>query len=308
MEMTDVSKFSHRRRTTDSYHRAVERVIAHLAASLSENHALEEMADVAMISPFHFNRIFREVVGMSPVRYLYAMRIEEAKRLILTTRLKIIDICYSVGYNSLGSFNKRFVSLVGCSPRRIRSLAACVDPGELRRRVAARLEACPPTDRRQQCSVWGTVQAPPDFAGVVMAGLYWGASANDRPIPAMLPRGGSYAFPPVLKDADCSLVAVGLLWHDSMADFLLQPGGLLAILPSIHLVTGGRSSAIDLQLAVRRSIDPLMPPSLTFNLIQDVMQLPLQAHEDDAGEPEPLDAWVASLAEQPIRRTAVACW
>lgn len=308
METTETSKFSHRKRTTDAYHRAVERVIAHLAAGLAESHTLEDMADIAMISPFHFNRIFREVVGLSPVRYLYAMRIEEAKRLILTTPLKIIDICYAVGYNSLGSFNKRFVSLVGCSPRRIRSLAACVDPGELRRRVDARLEACPPADRRERCSVWGTVQAPRDFSGVVMAGLYWGASASERPIPAMLPRCGSYAFPPVPNDADCSLVAVGLLWHASMADFLLQPSGLLAILPSIHLVTGGRSSAIDLQLAARRSIDPLMPPSLTFTLIQDVMQLPIQAQEDDIGDADQIDAWVASSAAQPARRTSSTRW
>jgi TolB protein len=271
--MAALSKYPHRETTIAVYRRAVTRVIAHLTANLGDDHTLEDMADVATLSPFHFNRIFREIAGVSPVRYLYALRIAEAERLILTTRLKVIDICYSVGYNSLGSFNKRFVSLVGYSPRRIRSLATSVDPAELRRLIDARADSGA-LDRRGACSIWGTTHVPPGFSGVAMVALFPGPPSNNYPIASVLPEQGAYVLPPVRQAGDFCVMAVGLTWHEQMVDFLLQPNCLRAIMPPIHLSAGGRSSPIDFHLAPREPVDPPIPPSLAFRLVDQFIRLP----------------------------------
>lgn len=278
--VTALPKNPHRERTIAVYRQAVTRVVTYLKENLGEDHTLEDMADVAILSPFHFNRVFSEITGVSPVRYLYALRIAEAKRLILTTRLKVIDICYSVGYHSLGSFNKRFVSLVGYSPRRIRSLAASVDPAELRRLIDARAEPRA-LDRREPCSIWGTIHAPLGFSGAAMVALFPGPPSNDYPVASMLPERGAYVLPPVRQAGDFFAMAIGLTWHEEMVDFLLQPDCLRAVMPPIHLSAGERSSPIDFHLAPRQPVDPPIPPSLVFRLVDQFIRLPEELPEED---------------------------
>lgn len=277
---TAVPKHPHRETTLAVYRRAVSRVIDHLTANLGDEHTLDDMADVAMLSAFHFNRIFREVTGVSPVRYLYALRIAEAKRLLLTTRLKVIDICYGVGYNSLGSFNNRFVSLVGYSPRRIRSLAASIDAAELRRLIEARPQPSALVVR-DPCSIWGEIHVPPDFAGVAMVGLFPGPPSNAYPVASVLPEGGAYVLPPVPEASNFFAMAVGLAWHEHMVDFLLQPDSLQASMPPIHLPAGGLSTPIDFHLEARQPVDPPIPPSLAFRLVEQFVRLPEELPKED---------------------------
>ncbi|MEJ2410612.1 MAG: AraC family transcriptional regulator [Novosphingobium sp.] len=272
--------YSHRDRTIEVYRRAVTRVIDHLTENLGEDHTLKDMANVAMLSPFHFNRIFREITGVSPVRYLYALRIAKAQHLILTTRLKVIDICYAVGYNSLGSFNNRFVSLVGHSPRCIRSLAANVDPADLRHLIDGR-ENPKVQNRREPCSIWGRVDVPADFSGAVMVALFPGPPSNTYPVASVLADNGFYALPPVHRAGDFFITAVGLVWHEQMTDFLLQPECLRAAMPPIHLTPSGLSSPVDFHLAPRQPIDPPVPPSLAFLLVDQFVRLPDEVPKKD---------------------------
>lgn len=85
---------------------------------------MEEMAAQANVSPFHFLRTFRRFTGVTPALFLSALRLEEAKRLLLTTERSVTDICFDVGYNSLGTFTTRFTQLVGLSPARLRRLGS----------------------------------------------------------------------------------------------------------------------------------------------------------------------------------------
>ena len=109
--------------TTAAHHEAVERVIRVMRDRLDEPLTLQEMSRIAYISPYHFNRIFRQITGIPPNQFFYAMRLETAKRLLLTTNTSVTDLCFDVGYNSLGTFIRRFTGLVGVSPSRFRSLA-----------------------------------------------------------------------------------------------------------------------------------------------------------------------------------------
>ncbi|GAA0458568.1 AraC family transcriptional regulator [Actinoplanes capillaceus] len=85
--------------------------------------SLNDMADSAQLSRFHFARVFRGVTGTSPRRFLSAIRLSSAKRLLINTTLSVTDIAFMVGYNSLGTFTTRFHSSVGLTPTEFRAYA-----------------------------------------------------------------------------------------------------------------------------------------------------------------------------------------
>jgi AraC family transcriptional regulator len=100
---------------------AVERVVAYLYEQYDQPISLADMADVAFLSQFHFARTFREVTGVSPGRFLSAIRLHRAKGLLMSTSLTVTDISYMVGYNSLGTFTSRFSKSVGVTPLQFRT-------------------------------------------------------------------------------------------------------------------------------------------------------------------------------------------
>jgi AraC-like DNA-binding protein len=77
---------------------------------------LESMAREAGYSRFHFARAFKATYGETPRAYLTRRRIERAKTLLRTANLSVTEICFLVGFSSLGSFSGRFRGLVGRSP------------------------------------------------------------------------------------------------------------------------------------------------------------------------------------------------
>jgi AraC family transcriptional regulator len=72
------------------------------------------------VSRFHFSRMFADATGVTPGRFLTAVRLFEAKRLLLTTSLNVSDIVCSVGYSSVGTFTSRFSRAVGMTPTQYR--------------------------------------------------------------------------------------------------------------------------------------------------------------------------------------------
>jgi AraC-like DNA-binding protein len=103
---------------------AVEKVIAAMHERIDRPFSLDEMARIAYLSRFYFNRVFREATGLPPVRFHTALRIAAAKRLLLTTGLSVTEVCLEVGYQSLGTFTTHFHELVGLSPRELRRSSA----------------------------------------------------------------------------------------------------------------------------------------------------------------------------------------
>ncbi len=74
------------------------------------------LARTAMMSPAHFSRRFREEYGETPYSYLMTRRIERAKAFLRRGDLNVTDVCFAVGWSSLGSFSVRFTEIVGESP------------------------------------------------------------------------------------------------------------------------------------------------------------------------------------------------
>jgi AraC-like DNA-binding protein len=102
--------------------KAVERAIEKMRSNFGDKLTIDDLARSAMFSKFHFSRVFQRVTGVSPGRFLSAMRIEEAKRLLLSTSITVADIGHRVGYNSVGTFSSRFSGSVGVSPITYRQL------------------------------------------------------------------------------------------------------------------------------------------------------------------------------------------
>src|SRR5258708_29137744 len=107
---------------------AVERAIQFMHTHLHELLTLEDLAAVAYLSPFHFTRVFGRLIGIPPGEFLSALRFQAARRLLVTTALSVTDICFEVGYTSIGSFTHRFTHRVGLSPRLLRQRAQAFQP------------------------------------------------------------------------------------------------------------------------------------------------------------------------------------
>ncbi|RKT87215.1 AraC-type DNA-binding protein [Saccharopolyspora antimicrobica] len=101
---------------------AVERAISFMRQNLADRITVDDMAQAAQFSKFYFTRLFQRVTGVSPARYLSALRLEKAMRLLLNSSSTVADISYQVGYNSPGTFSSRFRSSVGVSPITFRQL------------------------------------------------------------------------------------------------------------------------------------------------------------------------------------------
>ncbi|WP_159792955.1 helix-turn-helix transcriptional regulator [Puerhibacterium puerhi] len=99
---------------------------------------LEELAKGAHMSSGHLSREFRRVYGESPYAYLMTRRIERAMTLLRRGDLSVTDVCFEVGFSSLGTFSTRFSELVGVPPsvyRRDHSQAAAGIPPCLAKQV-----------------------------------------------------------------------------------------------------------------------------------------------------------------------------
>jgi AraC-like DNA-binding protein len=77
---------------------------------------LQELARAAHVSPRHFSRSFRRTFGETPYQYLLTRRLERARHLLRTSELRVSEICFAVGFTSVGSFTTTFRRHVGVSP------------------------------------------------------------------------------------------------------------------------------------------------------------------------------------------------
>ncbi len=97
--------------------RAKDLVDAHYAEPLT----VADMARAAALSPAHFSRAFRAAFGETPHQYLLTRRLERAASLLLRTDRTVADICFMVGWGSVGSFTTSFRRIYGMTPTEYRA-------------------------------------------------------------------------------------------------------------------------------------------------------------------------------------------
>lgn len=95
----------------------------YLHASYHQSLTIDDIASVAGLSPYHFIRKFKDAFGRTPHNYLRQIRLEKAQALLIHSEQSVTDICYAVGFQSLGSFSTLFQNHFGLSPRASRKQA-----------------------------------------------------------------------------------------------------------------------------------------------------------------------------------------
>ncbi len=79
------------------------------------------LARLACCSPSHFSRTFRATFGETPHRYLQRRRVERAMFLLRSTGTSVTEVCWAVGFASLGTFVRTFGRVVGETPTAYRA-------------------------------------------------------------------------------------------------------------------------------------------------------------------------------------------
>lgn len=105
---------------------------------------VRSIAAAAYLSEAHFTRSFRAAFGETPHRYLQRRRVERAMFLLRDTERSVTDICFDVGFTSLGTFSRTFRDIVGDPPTDYRAghgpmlAPTCFQMAAMRPVVAAR--------------------------------------------------------------------------------------------------------------------------------------------------------------------------
>ncbi|MBI1757931.1 MAG: helix-turn-helix transcriptional regulator [Actinobacteria bacterium] len=228
--------------------RAVVRAIETMRENLGEPLTIDDMARAAMYSKFHFSREFQRVTGISPRRFLSALRLQEAKRLLVSTSLTVTEISHRVGYTSVGTFSSRFASCVCLPPTTYRQLGgfATMIPADSCRRATA-----------AQCTtIRGDVQesASSDL-GLIFLGLFPSRIPQGRPVRCViLRRPGSFVLDEVPQGTWYLLAhSVPAYRHEVLtgdADLSVGFTGPISVRPNVSMLR------VDLQLRPIRVMDP----------------------------------------------------
>jgi AraC-like DNA-binding protein len=90
---------------------------------------VEALARGVNMSAGHLSRQFKNAYGESPYSYLMTRRIERAMALLRRGDMSVTDVCFAVGFQSLGTFSTRFSELVGLPPSSYRDQTAGATAG-----------------------------------------------------------------------------------------------------------------------------------------------------------------------------------
>lgn len=102
--------------TRSFYVLAVGKALASIASDLDGALDLQKLAASACLSPFHFHRVFRGMVGETPVELMRRLRMERAAFHLLTTQQSVTQIAFTAGYETHEAFTRAFRSQYGASP------------------------------------------------------------------------------------------------------------------------------------------------------------------------------------------------
>lgn len=245
-----------------SHRMAVENVIRYMRTHVQETLSLDEMAELACLSPFYFSRVFHNLIGVPPGEYLSSLRLEAAKRLLLKTSLSITDICFEVGYSGLGSFTSRFTQLVGLSPRRLRVL---VNEGVLSFTLPTASQSFTGS-AGGKASLYGTIRAREPLRGFIFIGLF----------PKPIPQGHPVRCTMILAPGPFCIEAVPPgKYYVMVAAFPVSEDPQTYILPELHtlavgsygpvlVLAGGVNEHVEVMLRPMRITDPPLLSALPY--------------------------------------------
>lgn len=236
---------------------AVQRSVRRMRGDIGEEHSLPSLARSALLSPFHFHRVFRQLTAATPSRFLAALRMAEAKRLLVYSRMSVTDICMQVGYSSLGTFTTQFTRLVGVSPRRFRKLVAPVADQRFCDILAS---IRPVLGEPELVQVTGVITGGPGTLAAV--GLFPSGIPQERPAACSIVPPPSIAGFGNLPDGEHHALAMSFAPAVTVADALVSDDPNVCFVGAsaspVHIRDGEAESTAPfrIQLRPRQPIDP----------------------------------------------------
>lgn len=106
--------------TLHDYHERLNRVLLHIDRHRDEQITTERLAEIACLSPHHFHRIFRAMVGEPLGQYVQRVRLETAVVQLQTSERSVLEIALDAGYESAAAFSRAFAQRFGIAPSRCR--------------------------------------------------------------------------------------------------------------------------------------------------------------------------------------------
>lgn len=99
----------------------LRRIIDYVESGLNAPMSVPDLAAIAGLSTFHFTRAFRNSMGMPPHQFVIGRRLDRAKLLLVNTHMIVEDIAWSLGFENLSHFRRKFHSQFGITPGRLRT-------------------------------------------------------------------------------------------------------------------------------------------------------------------------------------------
>lgn len=238
----------------------IENALLIIQEKYDEKLTVEGISAEIFFSSFYFSRVFQKVTGTTPSHYIRALRLFEAKRLLVTTSMTVSDVVTSVGYSSVGTFTSRFLRDTGLTPTQLRDpevgrLLAAVGPG------FGRMPSCElamtakwPTTGRPTGSIVGDIQIPDDAVPAdVLIGVFDSVVPQREPVACQALRraGSSEVFIQNVPRGRWYVIAIA-------APSPAMPGcepHLLGVSRAV-VVSPGRTAAAHVQMHTPRLTDP----------------------------------------------------
>ncbi|HET8909884.1 MAG TPA: AraC family transcriptional regulator [Ktedonobacteraceae bacterium] len=107
--------------TREELYRRLYRAREYASAFYDTPVTINELAQIAALSPNHFLRTFKQLFRQTPHQYLIQKRLERASELLISTDCSVTEICFALGFESPGSFSWLFHQRTGCSPTAYRA-------------------------------------------------------------------------------------------------------------------------------------------------------------------------------------------
>lgn len=234
-------------------HRAVVAASIELMQDdLSYPHTLEGLSAAQFYSRHHFHRLFLGSTGLTPGRFLAALRMQRAKELLATTDLSATVISSDVGYSSYGTFTTQFTRLVGVSPGRFSRLVDAVAGSTMD--DVSDVPAAPTRDGAVVCDLAvGEEEAALDRCTIV--GLFAAGAPQGTPASFGMTQDARAVVARPDQEATGAMLGLSVPREMALTDLLLGRGDVL-----VGRVPYGPHHQAELGL---RSVEPTDPPVLS---------------------------------------------